>query len=576
MSPQSCCKKWPLAAPLLAALFSSPLLAQTAAPVVPDAGSILQQMQPPTPMPRPSNSTGLRIEQQGPAAPVPPGAAFEVKTLQISGNTVFDTATLQALVADAQGRQLTLAQLLGLAARVTDFYRSHGYPLARAIIRAQVIRNGAVRVEVLEAHYGKIELANKSRVDDALLHATLAPLQGGQIVSQAALDRALLLLSDIPGLRLDATLKPGEAVGSSDLRIDAAPGATVAGSVVADDFGSRYTGRARVGANVDLINPLRQGDVLSASVLSSGAGLNYGRLGYEALVDGNGTRVGAAYSLLRYRLGGALEALDARGTAGVASAWARRPLMRSREASVYGQVRVERLQLRDRIDSASVRTDRDLNTVEASLAGDARDAWLLQDGALNSWTVGWTGGKASFQNNAARAADAASARAQGGFSSWHASLARLQNLSAADGLYLSVSGQWAAVNLDSSQKMSAGGPSSVRAYDAGALSGDAGIEATAELRHAFGSDSGLSGLGGIGGIWQFIAFIDSAALRINASPWTAGPNHARLSAAGAGFNWAGPGQWQIKVSLATSIGPRPTLLDGKGSTRAWVEVRKSY
>ncbi len=567
MSPLSC-KKRPLAALLLAASFSSPLLAQTAAaPAVPDAGSILQQLQPPVPMPRPSSGTGLRIEQQAPAAPVPPGTAFEVKTLQISGNTVFDTPTLQALVADAQGRKLTLAQLLDVVARVTDFYRSHGYPLARAIIRAQVIRNGAVSVEVLEARYGRIELDNQSPVSGALLQATLASLQGGQLVSQAALDRALLLLSDIPGVRLDATLKPGEAVGSSDLRVDAAPAATVAGSVVADDFGSRYTGRARIGANVDLINPLHHGDVLSASVLDSGPGLAYGRLGYEVLLDGGGTRVGAAYSLLRYQLGGALDALDAQGTAAVASLWARRPLLRSREANVYGQVRIERLLLRDRIDSASVRTDRDLDTVEASLAGDARDAWLLQGDALNSWSVGWTGGKASFRNDAARAADAASAGAQGGFSSWHASLARLQKLGAADGLYLAVAGQWAAANLDSSQKMSAGGPSSVRAYDVGALSGDAGIQATAELRHEFGSDSGL---------WQLIAFVDSAALRINASPWAAGPNHARLSGAGAGFNWAGPGQWQVKTSLATSIGPKPALLDGRGSTRAWVEVRKSY
>ena len=571
MSPPSFGNKRPLAALLLAALSSSPLLAQTAAPVVPvvpDAGSLLQQLQPPAPTPRPSSGTGLRIEQQDPAAPVPPGAAFEVKTLQISGNTVFDTPTLQALVADAQNRQLTLVQLLGFAARITDYYRSQGYPLARAIIRAQVIRNGAVRIDVLEAHYGRIELDNQSAVSGALLEATLASLQGGQLVSQAALDRALLLLSDIPGLRLDATLKPGEAVGSSDLRVDAAPGASVAGSAVADDFGSRYTGRARIGANVDLVNPLHHGDVLSASVLDAGPGLAYGRLGYEVLLDGSGTRVGAAYSLMHYRLGGALDALGAHGTAAVASLWARRPLLRSREANVYGQLRIERLQLRDRVDSASIRTDRDLGSIEASLAGDAQDAWLGPNGALNSWSLGWTGGRARFRNDAARAADATSAGAQGGFSSWHASLARLQTLGAADGLYLAVSGQWAAVNLDSSQKMSAGGPSSVRAYDVGALSGDAGIQATAELRHELGADSS--------GLWQLIAFIDSADLRINASPWAAGPNHARLSGVGAGFNWAGPGQWQVKASLASSIGPSPALLDGGHSTRAWVEVRKSY
>ena len=551
----------------LLATLSPALMAQTVAPpVIPDAGSILQQVQPSQARPAPSNRTGLRVEQDS-AAPLPPGVAFEVKTLQISGNTVFDTPTLHALVADAEGRKLTLAQLLEAAARITDYYRSHGYPLSRAIIRAQVIRNGAVSLDILEARYGKIELDNRSLVNSTLLQATLAPLQGGQLVSQAALDRTLLLLSDIPGARLDATLKPGESVGSSDLRIDAVPGAAIAGSAVADNFGGRYTGRARLGANVDLINPLHRGDVLSASVLDSGPGLAYGRLAYETLLDGFGTRVGGSYSLLRYRLDGSLEPLDVHGTAGDASLWAKRPLLRSRDANIYSQVRIDRLQLRDRVDSASIRTDRSLDTVEFSLAGDMRDESSPGFAALNSWTVGWTGGRVNFEDDAAQAADGSTARTQGGFSSLHASLTRLQSLSAADALYVALSGQWSAVNLDSSQKMSAGGQYSVRAYDAGALSGDSGVQATAELRHALNVD---------GGRWQLIAFIDSASLRVNASPWGAGPNHARLSGAGAGFNWMGPDLWQLKASLATAIEPRPALLEGAHSTRAWVELRKSY
>jgi len=38
-----------------------------------------------------------------------------------------------------------------LAARITDFYHSHGYPLARAMIAAQAIRAGVVEIEIIEA-----------------------------------------------------------------------------------------------------------------------------------------------------------------------------------------------------------------------------------------------------------------------------------------------------------------------------------------------------------------------------------------------------------------------------------------
>src|SRR5450759_2666562 len=179
--------------PLLAALFVAfaPLAAQAAGPVVPDAGSILQQVQPVTPPTPSSTGTGLTIEREG-GAKLPPSAPFEVKAIRISGNTLFDTPTLHALVADAEGKNLTLSQLDELAARITDYYHSHGYPLARAIIPAQAIRDGVVNLEIIEARYGKISLDNRSRVNDPLLQDTLSPLQSGQAIGQTELDHALL------------------------------------------------------------------------------------------------------------------------------------------------------------------------------------------------------------------------------------------------------------------------------------------------------------------------------------------------------------------------------------------------
>jgi hemolysin activation/secretion protein len=553
----------PLLGALLVAL-CAPSFAQGAAPVVPDAGAILRQIQPPRPPAPPSSGTGLRIEKDN-GAPAPASVAFEVKTLQISGNTVFDTPTLHALVADAEGKRLTLAQLLAIAARITDYYQAHGYPLARAIIRAQVIRNGVVGVDVLEARYGKIALDNRSQVNDALLQATLASLHGGQLVSQSELDRALLLMSDIPGIVPDPTLRPGDTVGTSDLQVEVAPGPAVVGSAAVDNFGNRYTGRARLDATVDVVDPLHHGDVLSANVLDSGRGLAYGRLAYEWLLDGAGTRVGGSYSALHYRLDGALAALDAHGTAGIASLWAKNPLLRSRDADVYGQIRIDRLQLRDRVDAASIRNDRNLDTVGVSLTGDARDALLY--GAVDTWNVDWTGGRLQFQDDTAKAADASTARTQGGFSTWHTSLARLQNVSPADAVYVAVSGQWSPDNLDSSQKMSVGGPYSVRAYDVGALSGDRGILATVEVRRRLAFDNGR---------WQMVAFIDSAALRIDTTPWAAGRNNATLSGAGFGLDWAGPDRWQVKASVATTVGAKPELVGSTASTRAWLEVREAF
>ena len=399
-----------MSGPLVAALTAFSLLTgSAAAQVAPSAGSILQQIQPAKPSVPLSGNTGLTIEKEG-GSHLPPSAPFMVKTLRISGNAQFDTATLHALVADAEGKNFTLSQLGELVARITDYYHHHGYPLARALIPAQTIRSGVVDVEVIEAHYGKVSLANHSRVNDALLQDMLSDLQSGQIIAQSRLDRTLLLLFDVPGAGISATLAPGDVVGTSDLLVEASAGPFVSGSTLVDNYGNRATGRVRVGAAVSINNLLHHGDVLNASGLSSASGLHYERITYESLLSRQGTRMGGAYSMLHYALD--VPSLDAHGTAQVASLWLKQPIVRSRNVNLYGQIQYDRLQLRDHVYADTIQQDRHVDNWTVNLAGDARD--VFASGGIYTWNLGWTAGRVDFDDAAAQQADAASAKTHSG------------------------------------------------------------------------------------------------------------------------------------------------------------------
>ena len=530
-------------------------------PQVPSAGSILQQTQPTKPPSASSIGTGLIIEQAN-GSTSPPSAPFQVTEIQISGNTQFDTATLHALVAAAEGKSLTLAQLGEVADRITAYYHEHGFPLARAVIPAQTIRNGSVRLMVIEARYSKIKLDNHSRTDDPLLLSTLVGLQPGQQIEQNALDHSLLLLSDVPGVITSATLKPGEAVGTSDLEIEATTEQAVTGNLSADDYGNRYTGRDRLGGSINFFNPLRHGDVLSLNLLTTGSDMNYGRVGYEAVVNGLGTRLGVSYSALHYTLGDTLAALGGHGTADVANVWLKQPFLRSRSVNLYGQVEYDHKQLKDDIDSTGIQTDRHLDELTASLMGDWRDMY-----GVNSWNLALMDGRLNFDNAPSQLADAATARTQGSFAKWTANINRVQSINQGNSLYFAFSGQWSNTNLDASEKMVAGGPYTVRAYDMGALSGDSGILGNVELRHELGQ------------LWsgqaQAIVFIDSEHVTINHTTWTAGTNGASLSGAGVGFNWFGQSQWSIKATVAAPVGATPELIGAKKSVRGWIELDKT-
>jgi len=557
----------PRAATLLPAallLVGFSLAAHAAAPT-PDSGAILNQIQPLLP-PAPSPSgTGLSIER-GSDASAPATAPFLVKTLLITGNEKIPTATLHALVADGEGKTLSLADLERLTDRITDYYQTHGYPLARAIIPAQSIHDGAVQIQVIEARYGKVTLNNHSRVTDPLLQATLSPLQSGQVIAGAPLDHALLLMSDIPGAAVSATLAPGDVVGSSDLLVATSATPAVTATIAADNYGNHYTGSARIGGTVNFIDPLHHGDTLSVSGLSSGANMNYGRVDYQGVLNGAGTVLGGAYSALTYRLGDTLGHLDGHGTAGVASLWSKQPLVRSRDFNLYGQLQFDHLELHDDVGASAIRTDRHMDNGTLNLLGDARDELL--GGGIDTWSVGWTDGHLGFEDAPAQLADARSARTEGGFSKWNVNFARLQHVSASNTLYLALSGQKAQGNLDTAEKMTLGGPYTVRAYEMGALSGDTGFLATLELRHDLFAAANSQ--------WQAIAFIDSAHITVNQTTWAPGNNNANLSGAGAALDWTGPWRWHARVSVAAPIGARPDLIGSTTSTRVWGEIGKSF
>ncbi len=537
------------------------------APALPSAGSLLQQVQPAAPTLRANPTTGLRVQRPD-GQTLPASASFEVSAITLSGNTLIATDTLVALVADGVGQRLTLRQLDALAARITEAYQRAGYPLTRAIVPAQTITGGRVALQVIEANFGALRIANASRLSGRLLAGTLAPLAPGEAITQERLDRALLLLADIPGVLASSTLEPGTELGSADLRVDVQGGPTVTGQLTLDDAGSRATGRARLNGLISLLNPLGLGDVLSASALSAGQGTNHGRLAYELLADGSGTRVGVAASALRYALVGSLTGLQAHGTARVVGLSLRQPLLRRGDINLSAGLTLDRTALRDHVDSSSLAIDRSLRNAGVSLQGDRADGLL--GGGVTLGALGWTSGRVDFDLAPAQQADAALAQTQGRFSKWTLSLARQQALGNGASLYLNLTAQRADRNLDASQKLTAGGPNGVRGYDSGVAPGDEGQVLGVEVRRSLALPAAISGQ------WQAIAFVDTAHIVVNRKPFAAGANSLTLSGAGLGLSWAGPEGLQARLSVAAPVGKLPEGLNASRTTRGWLEITQRF
>lgn len=528
-----------------------------------NSGQLLQQNQPQ--QQAPSSDLDLKVQQQK-SQRSQDTTKFPVRSIEISGNQLLPTASLHALVASGEGQQLSLNDLDDLADKVSEYYHAHGYPLAIAYVPAQTLHDGVVRIAVVEARYGKVDLQNQSEVGHYPLSATLAPLQPGNPVSEYSLERSLLLLSDIPGALVSSVMRPGEAEGTSDLVVDVTSAPRYTGTLGMDDYGNAYTDRVRFSGSFNINGLFHQGDLFDIDGVSSGSGMSYGHAGYRYLLTGQGTTVGLGVSGLHYQLGNGLSDLHAHGTATTQSINLSQPFIRNTRGNLYAQIEFDHKRLYDDIDLAGLETHRHENNWVLTVAGDQRDST-----GVTNFNVSGSYGRLYLDNFQTLFADFFGARTAGNFVKWDYSISRLQQLNPTNALYFGFSGQHANRNLDTSEQFYLGGPNTVRGYDVGVVSGAQGNLATIEYRHDFTFSM-------LPGPWQASAFVDSGHVQAYKDTFLPGVNSARLNSVGLGLHWSAANDWVVSTSIAAPIGNKPVLAGPhvNTSTRFWLQVQKGF
>lgn len=485
-----------------------------------------------------------------------------ISGFHLQGNHVFRAADLLALLSDLTGTQQDLDGLRVAADRITRFYQDHGYLLARAYLPPQEIVDGLVQIAIQEGVYGGLTLTNRTRVRDSVLRRALSPLRPGDVVHLEALDNRLMLVNDIPGVRVQGTLRPGQVPGSTELFIDADPGPLVAGSLDADNFGGYYTGEFRLAGSLDVNSPLRLGDQLNLRLLTSDKKQRYYRMAYQVPVGARLTRLGASVSNMSYRLGRDFDLLQAHGNASISSVFVQQPVLRGRSINLQAQLQYEDKSMRDAMDLFDVVSRKHIGLWTASLSGNNDDAFL--GGGRNALYLSYGIGSLQLRDAASRQGDRLYNRAAGRFGKANLALLRLQNLPGPFMLSAQFSAQRASKNLDSSEKFSLGGPFGVRAFPNGAGSGDEGWQGSLDLRYL-----PFPGL-------QLAAFVDKGAVRLNKRPWIGGRNSQHLSATGVSVIQTGR-QHQITLTAAWPLEQNNYRQEGpKREPRLWFQATRLF
>lgn len=405
----------------------------------------------------------------------------------------------------------------------------------------------------------KVVVKGHERTSESRIAGTLlAPLNPDTGLKESELERGILLLNDLPGVKAAIVVEPGEEPESSRLSATVTELGLVRGSVTLDNAGNRFTGALRAGLNVSADNLTGHGDQLSVQATKAVQGdFSYGRLAYQRPVGYDGLVLGVSASSVDYTSGKELENLDAKGDAQLFSLNAQYPLLRSRQSNLVITGSVENRVVKSQALGVPV-TDKKFDVMALSLQGDHKDN--LWGGGISSGGVTLTNGELDLDRLPGALAadqDTTGPKTQGNYSKLNLSLLRLQSLNDSTVGQLSFNGQYSNENLDSGEKFSLGGPSGLESYQAGEGLGDRGYIFGVEVRKVL--FKGLQFQGFRVGDMQFRTFYDVGNVTqfVNAPSTLRTPNNYWLRSVGVGLNFGDAGVYDLRIALAKSLGDNP-------------------
>ena len=424
-----------------------------------------------------------------PEAPLPTPqnqVLIPVKRIEIVGGSILTSVEIAALVTPLQNKSVTLAQLQELADKITQIYQDRNYITSRAILAPQNIQDGVVTIQVREGSLERIDVKRagdeSGRLNDSYIRDRIQ-IAGSTPLNFAHLEDALQLLRSDPLIGdIRANLTTGSQPDQSILQITLSEAKSFSIRPFIDNYGNTSTGIYRFGVNLQELNMTGNGDSILVGYTRSGSSDIY-QLNYQYPINPQGGTLGFNFSAgqnpITEPLFNSLNIFTDSQTYELAY---RQPLMRSpREEFALG-VSIAFENSGSYFDNRSFNfqnfkfddgrsQSRILRLSQDYLNRDPNGAWALR----STFNLGLNVLGATIRNDGSP---------DGRFFYWIGQILRVQRLGDdKDTLaFLRLNMQFSGNQLLSLNRFSIGGPQSIRGYRQSQLTGDSGIQASAELQ----------------------------------------------------------------------------------------------
>ena len=410
--------------------------------------------------------------------------AFILNSVRYKGNTVFTEDELLHLVCDIIETEVTLSDVMQIAAKITDMYHNAGYITSFAYVPPQRIDTGDIEINIIEGKYGNVTLDGNRWARDKYI--TKQFLEDNNIIKGNILNikdsqNALSEINSIGYIKGAVTLQDNEeSVEYTDMNFEAKDRFPL-------DFGLRFDnqGQSAVGLNRftifgGLYNLTGFGDQL-LSITSLARRTTSQAVLYTIPIAKKETKLNLGYTYSGTRPGDIGPWADVKGKSHSFFAGLSRRLIETENYKMYGDISLDIRNVKSTSLGQKIGFPYKTRNIRVNLSNikdDFYGKWLGNVGA--SFGVPWFDAESTyykhynFENDKSLPCNKA-IKLTG-------NLTRLQVLPWRSLGIFQVNGQWANRDVWYSEKLQVGGIASVRGYQEAALLGDYGLTASAEVR----------------------------------------------------------------------------------------------
>ena len=523
----------------------------------------------------------LRIESPE-KSPVPKAVddiTFEFKAIDLEGLEYYPRSEIDKIFTPLIGKKISLNELRAATEKLEKKYKDDDFFLVRVIIPPQEVENGVFKVKVIEGYINNVFVEGGNKYSRAKILSIVKKLENKKPVDLKSLERALLLLNDLPGISGNGVLRQGSDIGSSELLVTITPPPPTSYLFTLNNGASKTMGQYSTNINATYTNPeypssislgfssaiKNDNDQLFNPILKAFNGTYSTALGEDGIVFS----LGAVFANAQPQ--GSIKSLGILSKSYSVAPRIRYPIKRSRSESFYveGGLNVARSRT-FLLDSSTTEDKLTVADVVFSMTNDT-----------------WFGGSTQLNFTVAQGLDLFGSRGQSTkvpgpsianfkqtflkykFSGNHTFPIKKFNSK----LKISGQTQWTNDKLLAGEQITFGGPSIGRGYDGGAIAGDKGLGLSMEISKKIPKKSILNvNLSN----FELFGFIDYAEAKILNEPISGtSEKSSYIGSHGIGARLSEKSGLMLDVTIARARNEKPSQ-DAKRNPRIILSLTKPF